>query len=278
MNLQLDRLVSPAPVAATPVKADQANQAAAPLRHPQANRECLLDGQPVGYRFERAQRKTLALRVCPQGLTVRAPSRLAQAEVERFLLSKARWILGKLQQVQAHTVPDQAPTPEQLAARWRTGATVDYLGQPLPLRLEPAADLASGSARLIEGGLQLALTPESAPERVRSAVYAWLQRSAYSLYVQRLQHFAPQLGVQWRSLKLSNAGTRWGSAKADGSLRLHWRLIQLEPNLIDYVVVHELAHLREMNHSPAFWQLVQGVLPDQLERRRALKQVQLPSD
>ncbi|MDO8275011.1 MAG: SprT family zinc-dependent metalloprotease [Serpentinimonas sp.] len=251
------------------------------LSHPQANRECLLDGQRVGYRFERAQRKTLGLRVGPQGLTVRAPTRLAQAEVERFLLSKARWILDKLRQVQAHPAAC-LPTPEQLAAqlaaRWRAGACVDYLGQPLQLLLEPTAGQAPGSARLSASGLHLALAPESAPERVRRAVCTWLQHSAYSLYVQRLQHFAPQLGVQWRSLKLSNAGTRWGSAKADGSLRLHWRLIQLQPHLIDYVVVHELAHLREMNHSPAFWQLVQGVLPDQIERRRALKQVQLPSD
>jgi len=275
MSLQLDRLVSPAPVAATPAAPAKTS---APLRHPQANRECLLDGQRVGYRFERAPRKTLGLRVCPQGLTVRAPSRLAQAEVERFLLSKARWILGKLQQVQAHPAADAPPTPAQLAARWSAGASVDYLGQPLPLLLEPTAGQAIGSARLSAAGLHLELPPESAPERVRSAVYAWLQRSAHSLYVQRLQHFAPQLGVQWRSLKLSNAGTRWGSAKADGSLRLHWRLIQLQPHLIDYVVVHELAHLREMNHSPAFWQLVQGVLPDQLERRRALARVRLPSD
>ena len=276
MSLQLDWLASPVPVVATP--AAPAPAGVAPLRHPQANRECLLDGQRVGYRFERAPRKTLGLRVCPQGLTVRAPARLAQAEVERFLLSKARWILDKLQQVQAHPAANAPPTPEQLAERWRTGATVDYLGQALPLLLEPQAGLPLGSARLMEGGLQLALAPECAPERVRSSVYAWLQRSAYSLYEQRLQHFAPQLGVRWRSLKLSNAGTRWGSAKADGSLRLHWRLIQLQPHLIDYVVVHELAHLREMNHSPAFWQLVQAVLPDQIERRRALARVRLPSD
>ena len=255
---------------------------APPLRHPLANRECLLNGQRVGYHFERAVRKTLGLRIGPQGLTVRAPSRLAQAEVERFLLSKARWILDKLQQVQAHSAAAATPTPEQqaaqLAARWRAGASVAYLGQPWPLLLQPAAGLAPGSARLSSAGLQLALAPGCAPERVRSAVHTWLQHSAYELYVQRLQHFAPQLGVRWRSLKLSNAGTRWGSAKADGSLRLHWRLIQLEAQLIDYVVVHELAHLREMNHSPAFWRLVQGVLPDQLERRRALAQVRIEPD
>ncbi len=255
---------------------------APPLRHPQANRECLLNGQRVCYHFERATRTTLGLRIGPQGLTVRAPSRLAQAEVERFLHSKARWILDKLQQVQAHTTAAAAPTPEQqaaqLAARWRAGASVAYLGQPLPLMLEPLAGMAPGSARLSAAGLQVSLAPGCAPERVRSAVHAWLQHSAYDLYVQRLQHFAPQLGVRWRGLKLSNAGTRWGSAKADGSLRLHWRLIQLEAQLIDYVVVHELAHLREMNHSPAFWRLVQGVLPDQLERRRALARVRIEPD
>jgi len=251
-----------------------------PLRHPQANRDCLLDGLRVGYRFERAPRKTLGLRVGPQGLTVRAPTRLELAEVERFLASKARWILDKLQQVQVHSAvaAAAAAAPEQWAARWRAGARVDYLGQPLQLLLKATADLKPGSARLHEAGLHLALVPGSAPACVRSAVYTWLRQRAYDWYVQRLQHFAPQLGVRWCTLKLSNAGTRWGSAKADGSLRLHWRLIQLEARLIDYVVVHELAHLREMNHSPAFWQLVQGVLPDQIERRRALARVRLAND
>jgi predicted metal-dependent hydrolase len=82
--------------------------------------------------------------------------------------------------------------------------------------------------------------------------------------------------VRWQKLSLSSAGTRWGSASADGSIRLNWRLIHFREPIIDYVVVHELAHLREMNHSPRFWQHVENVLPDYAERRGALKDEAVP--
>jgi predicted metal-dependent hydrolase len=89
-------------------------------------------------------------------------------------------------------------------------------------------------------------------------------------------HFAPLLQVQWRKLSLSQAGTRWGSAKSDGSIRLNWRLIHLQPSVIDYVVAHELSHLREMNHSPAFWDTVRALVPDLEQQRQTLRQVVLP--
>ena len=86
-------------------------------------------------------------------------------------------------------------------------------------------------------------------------------RQARTYFIQRLDHFAPLLEVQWHKLSLSSAGTRWGSARVDGSIRLNWRLIQMPPDLVDYVVVHELAHLREPNHSPRFWRWVERVPP-----------------
>ena len=89
--------------------------------------------------------------------------------------------------------------------------------------------------------------------------------------VQRLNHFAPLLGVQWRSLSLGTARTRWGSARADGSIRLNVGLIRVAPALVDYVVVHELSHLREMNHSPRFWAIVASVLPNHADLRKLLK-------
>ena len=96
-----------------------------------------------------------------------------------------------------------------------------------------------------------------------------------ALFEARLNFFASQMGVQWRKLSLSNAGSRWGSARIDGAIRLNWRLIHLKPDAIDYVVVHELAHLREMNHSPAFWKVVAEILPDHVERRKALQKENL---
>ncbi len=84
------------------------------------------------------------------------------------------------------------------------------------------------------------------------------------------------MGVRWKRLSLSNAASRWGSARADGSIRLNWRLIHYRMPLVDYVVVHELAHLREMNHSQAFWDTVGQALPDYATHRNALKQAVVP--
>jgi len=107
-------------------------------------------------------------------------------------------------------------------------------------------------------------------------VQAWLMRQAKRLFTERLNHYAPHLGVQWRKLSLSSAGTRWGSASADGAIRLNWRLIHFKQSVIDYVVVHELSHLRVMDHSPRFWDTVRTVVPDYAELRSQLKEEAVP--
>jgi predicted metal-dependent hydrolase len=101
-------------------------------------------------------------------------------------------------------------------------------------------------------------------------------RQAKELFAQRLDHFAALLGVRWKRLSLSNAGTRWGSAGSDGSIRLNWRLIHFRPAVIDYVVAHELSHLRVMDHSPRFWDTVRTVVPDYAVLRGQLKDDGLP--
>ena len=120
--------------------------------------------------------------------------------------------------------------------------------------------------------------PRDADEaRVRDAVQSWLQREARRVFAERAAHFAALLGVRVRRLSLSSAATRWGSANANGSVRLHWRLIQHPLATIDYVVAHELAHLREMNHSAQFWEVVRGVVPDFEAARSPLRDAVLPS-
>ena len=105
---------------------------------------------------------------------------------------------------------------------------------------------------------------------------AWLMRQAKRIFIERLDHFAPQLGVAWKKLSLSNASTRWGSASADGAIRLHWRLVHFRMPVIDYVVAHELSHLRVMDHSPRFWDTVATVLPDYAQLRGELRDEAIP--
>ena len=103
-----------------------------------------------------------------------------------------------------------------------------------------------------------------------------MTRQARALFTERLDHFAPRIGVRWNKLALSNAATRWGSASSTGAIRLHWRLMHFHLEVIDYVVVHELSHLRAMDHSPRFWATVEAVMPNYPALRRQLKDETVP--
>jgi len=139
--------------------------------------------------------------------------------------------------------------------------------------LNEAADTLPGVPRLT---LHVGLPQHAAPEQIRDAVQSWLQRQALALFDERCRHFAAALNVRMTRLSSSSAATRWGSASADGSIRLNWRLIHFALPIIDYVVAHELAHLREMNHSPAFWEVVRSVVPDYERSRGSLRDGVLP--
>ena len=263
----------PAPTLRVPgiVKSPAPSSSAAPLSdevaiaHPRANRETVLEGMRVAYLFQRVRRRSIGFVVGPDGLEVRAPKWVTLKEVELGLQERGEWVLRKWAELQ-----ERQKNIRQI--EWREGASLDYLGAPIHLHLSPQ----NGRSELNDQRqLLLALPHTAEASQIRDAVQAWLMREAKTLFEQRLNHFAPLMGVQWQRLSLSNAGSRWGSARVDGAIRLNWRLIHLKPEAIDYVVVHELAHLQEMNHSPAFWKVVADILPDHLERRKALQKENL---
>jgi len=236
-----------------------------PLVHPRANREAILEGMHVAYLFQRVRRRSIGFVVGPDGLEVRAPKWVTLKEVELGLQERGEWVLRKWAEMQ-----ERQKNIRQI--EWREAASLDYLGAPIQLRLSPE----NGRSELNDQReLLLALPHNAEPSQIRDAVQAWLMRQAKELFETRLNFYAPQMGVQWRRLSLSNAGSRWGSARVDGAIRLNWRLIHLKPDAIDYVVVHELAHLHEMNHSPAFWKVVANILPDHMARRKELQKENL---
>jgi predicted metal-dependent hydrolase len=248
--------------------------------HPRGNRLLKLSNCEVVYEFKRSQRRTIGLSVGSEGLSVRAPRWTPVAEVEALLHAKAAWVLDKLQRARK-----RAGELAQARTTWANGAELNFLGQRVRLMLDathgfvqvgavlepPASDAAERVATL-----RLGLAQNASEAQVRDAAQAWLMRQAKRVFTERLDHFAPQLGVRHTRLRLSSASTRWGSASADGTIRLNWRLIHLSMEMVDYVVVHELSHLRHMDHSPLFWDVVAGVLPDHKQRRRALRQSALP--
>ncbi len=268
--------------------------------HPRATRRIQLGTTDVAYAFRRGKRRTIGMAIGPDGLEVSAPRWVTLGEVESALREKADWIARKLVEMQERQ--------QQLGAArivWADGVVLPYLGDQLKVVLdssstlkknsaqfEPAQSLHGGDVRSIcaDAGMQdsvqatapllhtlrLGLPLNAEPQQIRDAVQAWLMRQAKALFVERLNHFAPQLGVQWHKVSLSSAATRWGSASASGAIRLNWRLVHHKRDVIDYVVAHELSHLRVMDHSPRFWETVQSVMPDYAQRRRVLKDEPLP--
>ncbi len=284
--------IATASTAPAPLPAQTLQQVLAPAtyRHPRATREALLGDTLVGYQFRRGKRRTIGFSVGGEGLVVSAPKWVPLYEIDKAVQEKAGWIVKKLHETRARHDRLEAARIE-----WRDGTTLPFLGEPVIVVIDPrhafggvggelkaAAMLSApppphaslpGVANMT---LHIALAHDATPDQIRDSVQAWLMRQAKRLFTERLDHFAPQLGVQWRKLSLSSAGTRWGSASADGSIRLNWRLIHFKQSVIDYVVVHELSHLRVMDHSPRFWDTVRAVVPDYAELRGQLKDESLP--
>lgn len=243
--------------------------------HPDANREIRLGDVLIAYEFRRARRKSIGFAVSPEGLTVSAPRWVPLGEVEQAVRGKSRWILAKLEQAR-----ERQSRLEAARIDWRDGASFPYLGEPVRVTLDPGHGFreVGGVLQADENGrvLRIGLPRTAQPAQIRDAVQAWMMRQARELFAQRLDYYAPQLGVQWRKLALSSAGTLWGTARADGTIRLNWRLVHFRLPVIDYVVAHELSHLRVMDHSPRFWETVRSVLPNYPELRGQLKQEPVP--
>jgi hypothetical protein len=247
MQLELPFAVVPAPVPAP------APAPAGTLRYIQLEREI------VGYRLRRARRRSIGLVIDDDGLRVAAPGYTPIAEVEAFIREKARWVLRKLYAWRA------APKPP--VVNWSEGATIALLGEPVSIELLPGrCDIS-----LQDGRLSIGLAPRAEPAALRKRGIAWLKDRALALFGERLELYAASLGVPTPALTLSNARTQWGVCQEDGHVRLNWRLIHLPLHLIDYVVAHELAHLREMNHSARFWAVVGRLYPDYEAARRELR-------
>jgi hypothetical protein len=248
------------------------------FRHPRAQRDVRLDGHLVAYEMRRARRRSIGFVVGPEGLTVSAPRWVGLKEVDDALQDKRGWILRKLREQR-----ERAARLASARIDWRDGTELPFLGETVIVLLDTRATgamLDHGAGDGLPGVprrlLRVGLPHTATPEQIRDVVQGWLQRQARRVFEERCAEFAQRLQVRVRRVGLSSAATRWGSANADGSIRLNWRLVHFGLPIIDYVVAHELAHLREMNHSPAFWDVVRSVLPDYEQSRLALREGQVP--
>ncbi len=236
-------------------------------RHDPLRRSVRVGTQRIDFRLRRSRRRSIGFVVGAEGLVVSAPKWVGVREIDAAVQEKGHWITAKLAEQRELQARRQAARMV-----WADGAVIEHLGAPLVLRLVVAVDGTVLDAATAPRTLHVGLPVGADEARVRDIVQSWLQREARRVFEERAAVFAERLGVRVTRLSLSSAQTRWGSASASGAIRLNWRLIHFPLATIDYVVVHELSHLREMNHGPRFWATVQSVLPDYERQRRRLRE------
>jgi hypothetical protein len=223
-------------------------------------RSILLEGRAVDYRFERRRRRTIGIRVQEDGLSVAAPLRAPRREIEGFLQDKSRWILTKLDQWAA------LGSPKTIFGE--SGETLPVLGREVELSVQAGRP----SASLAGERLELRVPEPHQRGAVRNLLIAWLKSLALGELRPRVAHYAAKVSLPTPPVRLSAARTQWGVCMADGRIRLSWRLAHLAPDLADYVVAHEVAHLVELNHSARFWALVEWLYPHWREARGRIEQ------
>ena len=231
---------------------------ASPSPSPVVACSAVLDGQAISYVLHRSHgRRRISLSVDERGLRIGAPLRASMREIETVLRDHARWVMRKLMQWTEKRAPGR---------RWESGESLMFLGRPLQLHISAGAE----NVMPLDSALQIS-TSRAQPENIAALARAWLRTQALSDFATRIERYRVAMAVTPADIRLSNARTRWGSCHASGRILLNWRLIQMPARLIDYVVVHELAHLREMNHTPRFWAVVEKEIPDYPARRREIR-------
>lgn len=230
-----------------------------PVKSPESPRAIALNGQRVDYLLRRSNRRSIGLSIDQRGLRVAAPLRATLRDVENLIQQHANWVLDKLAEWRERPATTAQPVTE--------GLRIFTVDRWLTVKIS-AAIRARGQIAGEE--IQLAVPATVDPAEVLKTT---LKHAARRCFTERLAHYAPRLGVPPPPLRLSSARTRWGSCSASGGVSLNWRLILLPLPIIDYVVCHELAHLKEMNHSPRFWSVVGQLCPNWQQRRLELRQL-----
>jgi predicted metal-dependent hydrolase len=231
-------------------------------------REITLEGVPVAYEVRRSQRARRArIDVDLRGVRVVVPAN-GHTDPEGLLAEKAEWVVEK----QAKFRALRGQVPER---RFVPGATFPYRGEPQEVVVERRSKSAVGvESEGTPGTLRLA-RHHVVQTSVKQALECLYRRKAREAFEVEAERHAPRLGVEYDRIEVRNQRKRWGSCSSRGTLSLNWRLVLGPPQVLEYVVVHELAHLLEANHSAGFWALVEGQFGDYEERRAWLRENRL---
>lgn len=216
-----------------------------------------LDGMTIPVETGGTSRKAKLTIDRDGSLQLKAAPDVEQAELEHFLASKREWIYRKLAEKESLYYE---PITKELV----DGEGFLYLGRSYQLRI---VDIDDHRVRLQRGKLNL---PRALVDPGYEHVIAWYRTVGLTWLKPRAKDWAKRLRVDPQVIEVADLGNKWGSALPDGRVRIHWATMQLRPALVEYVLAHELAHLREAHHGPTFWQLLNRAMPDCDQRKAEL--------
>jgi predicted metal-dependent hydrolase len=210
-------------------------------------------------RLIRSKRRTIALIVERDGsVTVRAPMKMSASAIQEFVEKHVRWVEKKQAEV-ASIVPEKK-------RQYQAGERFLFLGQEYPLEF-----ICSTRKNLVlDECFKLA---ESEQTNAEKHFQIWYRKQAAKIIGDRVTFFAERYQLPVETIRITSARTRWGSCSPKNKLSFSWRLVMMPMDVIDYVVVHELAHTVHHNHSRRFWSLVAKWMPDYMERRKKLRRL-----
>ena len=210
------------------------------------------------------RKKSISLSIRDGGIVILAPKRVPDREVYDLMVKKAPWIRSKLAK--------KATLPHIAERKFVDGDIFLFLGEEYPLRV---IDGPEAKAVLEEGVFVVQARRAHIQERrarsVRAAFLRWYKEEAETLFTDRTGYYADQMAAAPGRILFRNYKSMWGKCTGQGEITYNWKLVMAPPRIVDYVIVHELAHLHHLNHSRDFWDCVEKVIPDHKVRRKWLK-------
>jgi len=229
-----------------------------------------LGNKLINYEIIRTRRKTMGIIVeHERNLIVRSPKNTEDAKIEEVLKKKTNWILSKLKEMDKIK-----PAPKE--KEFMTGEKLPYLGRRYRLEVNPA-EISIVEVKLYQGKfiidypVEFTDKKEKRREEIRTALIEWYREHAKEKINERVDKYKVKLDVEPNNVVVKKQKKRWGSCSSKNNLNFNWKTIMAPMSIVDYLVVHELAHLIHDNHSRDFWATVAAIIPDIKEKKEWLK-------
>ena len=213
--------------------------------------------------------KRISIRSTAEKVRVSAPARASKRDIQAFIDKNRDWILENWLKIQENVV-------RPARKYYQTGVVIPFLGKDIELRIREIRQKMISARYLkeecaLEVSLPQGLGEEQKQEVIREILEKWLKSKARSIFIQKLDSWSGLMGVNYNQFRLKEQKTRWGSCSSLGNINLNWRAVMAPELVVDYLVIHELAHLKYMNHSQEFWEYVAGFAPQHRTCRKWLR-------